>query len=145
MDTFPEVELLDCMLVPLIFEDPPLLSIFLLQSTIPPTMHNGSLSPHPCQHLLSPSLWDDEQSERPEVIIHRRFNLHFPKTSNVQHAFHTSVSLLLYPLENATIILLPDDIYSSLIKYMACKFSFSNLKLSFHFADYFFAGPKCFI
>ena len=35
-------------------------------------------SPHPCQHLLCPSLFDSSHSTRCEEIAHCGFDLHFP-------------------------------------------------------------------
>ena len=51
-------------------------------------------SPHPLQHLLSVDFFDDCHSDRCEVILHCRFDLHFSNNVWCWASFHVFVSHL---------------------------------------------------
>ena len=78
-DICPVVGLLGHMVVLfLVFKEPPYCSPqWLYQFTFPPTLQEGSLSPHPLQHLLFVDFFVDGHSDGCEMISHCSFNLHF--------------------------------------------------------------------
>ena len=79
LDTFPEVELLDHMIVQfLIFWGSSILfSIWLYQFMIPPTVHKGSLITSLPAFVIC-CLFVDGHFKRYEVIPHCSYDLHFP-------------------------------------------------------------------
>ena len=62
-------------------------------------MQEGSLCPHPCQHLLFVFFSDDSHSVRCEVISHCGFDLHFLMISDVEHLFMCLLAICISSLE----------------------------------------------
>ena len=89
-DKYPEVELLDYIVVVfLIFWEPSIASV---PTCNPTSSAQGSLSPHPHQHL-SLTLLDDNHSDRCAVIS-LCFNFYFPNNYWCCTCFHVPLGLL---------------------------------------------------
>ena len=149
-DIYLEVKFLDPMVVLLQFyEEPPYcFPQWLHQFTFPPTMYEGSLFSTSSPVFVICTLFDDNLSDKCQVVSHCSFDLHLSDDSNVLHLFICLLPICISSLEKClftsaqflmsfffmlSCMLFIYVEYLPLINHIICKYFLSFIGFSFFF------------